>query len=137
MRPGEAHNLTNAIRVIEAEARSDSPRDSMIELVALNLEEAARPEYVTLPPEWKTYFAERAATLRAALAAPSSPTSEGTPEPPSLDHDLAASIDAVADALNAWDQGEEPRPDTSLHWNRIVAALRAAPSSPTDRGGQK
>jgi hypothetical protein len=39
------------------------------------------------------------------------------------DDGLRESIDAVADALNAWDQGEPPRPDTHRHWSRIVAAL--------------
>lgn len=37
--------------------------------------------------------------------------------------DIEASINAVADALNAWDQGEPPRPDTHRHWSRIVGAL--------------
>jgi hypothetical protein len=47
---------------------------------------------------------------------------------PRVDSDLAASIDAVADALNAWDQGEPPRPDTHRHWSKIVAALAESPT---------
>jgi hypothetical protein len=53
------------------------------------------------------------------------------------DRDLAASIDAIADALNGWDQGEPPRSDTHQHWSKIVNAYRSGAliESPTETPG--
>jgi hypothetical protein len=43
---------------------------------------------------------------------------------------LSEAIDAIADALNGWDMGEPPRPDTHRHWAKIVGALRTSSPAP-------
>ncbi|HET9613729.1 MAG TPA: hypothetical protein VFP22_02860 [Candidatus Limnocylindrales bacterium] len=46
--------------------------------------------------------------------------------PAGLREEVAEAVDALADALNGWDRGEEPRPDTHRHWQTILDALHRA-----------
>jgi hypothetical protein len=81
-------------------------------------------------------------TIRSFDGNPSEPTPLpaetpfSLPSEPAVPEPLSEAVDAVAAALNEWDQGSPPPLDLHRHWNRIVSALLrpATPATDTPEG---